>query len=195
MVATVTSTPTPAQAILCLGDQLPGIGAEVTLAPVIKALNTEPVGGGMVKVEMTLTFVIRLIPTNSISVQAQASAIVEPATTPISGPVVINKPGETLAFENRTLVNLQNETEVLTFKNFIRINGTPPASRGQLTQWLSQYGDGSTVDFNKKGDVDAFNDHVKLEGCPPASREALIQWVINIRSRQNVSTAPATKGN
>ena len=184
-------TPMPAQVILCLGDQLSGIGAEFTLAPAIKALNTEPVGGGMVKVEMTLTFVVRLVPTNSIPAPVSASA--EPITTPVPGPVATNQPGG-LAFGNGTLVNLNNENEVLAFKNFIKINGNPPASRGQLTQWLSQYGDGSTVDFNKKGDVDAFNDHVRLEGYPPASRDALVQWVIDIKNRQNVSTADSRKG-
>lgn len=179
------TTPMPAQVILCLGDQLPGIGAEFTLAPAIKALNTQPVGGGMVMVEMTLTFVVRLVPTDSIP--APVSAIAEPATTPVVAQGVRNRPGGTPAFGNGSLVNLQNETEVLNYNNFIKIKGSPPESRGQLTQWLSTYADGSNVDFNKKGDVDAFNDHVRLEGYPPASREALVQWVIQLKSRQ-VST-------
>lgn len=178
-MVTAPSTPLPAQVVICLGETLPGIGAEFSLAPTVKTLNTQPVGHGMVAVEMTLTFVVRLLQTDAAPAQ---SAIIEPVTTPSSCATAPVLPTTSLAdglkFGNGTPINMNSEAEVTAYQCFAKAKGCLPASRGQLTQWLSQYGDGSNIDFNKPGDIAAFNDHVKIEGCPPQSRDDLIRWVV-----------------
>lgn len=182
-MATVPATPLPAQVVLCLGETLPGIGAEFSLAPALKALSTQAVGNSMVAVEMTLTFIVRLVQTDAMPVRPATS---ESVTTPSSSPSVVpafpdslpTLTNEGLKFGNGTPVNMNSEAEITTYNNFFKIKKSPPASRGQLTQWLSEYGDDSSLDFNKPGDVAAFNDHVRLEGCPPASRDDLIRWVV-----------------
>lgn len=174
-MATIPAAPLPAQVVLCLGESLPGIGAEFSLAPAVKTLNTQAVGNSMVAVEMTLTFIVRLVQTDTMPVRSATS---EPVTTPSSNPPIVPATNEGLKFGNGTPVNMNSEAEIITYNNFFKIKKSPPASRGQLTQWLSEYGDDSSLDFNKSGDVAAFNDHIRLEGYPPASRDDLIRWVV-----------------
>lgn len=117
-MATVPAVPLPAQVVLCLGETLPGIGAEFSLAPAVKTLNTQAVGNSMVAVEMTLTFIVRLVQTDTMPVRPATS---EPVTIPSASPPMVPATNEGLKFGNGTPVNMNSEAEITTYNNFIKI--------------------------------------------------------------------------
>ncbi len=160
MVA-IATTPLPAQLIVCLGPDVPGISAEVTFAPAVKALQTEQIGQGMVKVDLTLSFVLRLTQTNSGSDQLPAVDLA-PTTPRISVHPLVGAEIPTYGDGSTT----GSPNEALAFKDYTAMNGCQPPSRDTLAVWIS---------LNRE-EKNTFKDYIQSVGCSPQSRETLLQW-------------------
>ena len=132
MVALATPTALPAPVIACLGPSAPGIFAEITVAPTVKELHIEPIGGQMVKVELTLTFVVRLAQDAS-----PALNLVTSPTPTVPRPEPQGQTADVLAYINGSPVDPKNLGEIAAFRDYVQSVGHPPATRGALTQWVT----------------------------------------------------------
>ena len=132
MVAIATPTALPAPVLVCLGQDAPGISAEITVAPTVKELHTEPIGGQMGKVEMTLTFVVRLaqgVPSTHRPATTPSPAIPRPSTPAPATDIS--------TYGNGSQIDPQNQGEMAAFRDYVKAVGHPPAARGALTQWVN----------------------------------------------------------